>query len=432
MFGCLFQLMVSLLELLDKLLLWLIIAVIIVFGLDYLGLVPDIHSHDWYRVDTVEISCTESEVTYKCSGYNCKKTKKEKEAASNHKFEYTTLSESTCTEVGLRRKECSVCGFAEDFHTTYHHEYGAYSVTKKPGIFTYGEETAVCKLCKSKGTRLISPTGTTKDTPYVATAEAFYKEVSQASPLSRYGSQYVELTGTITSITKEYLWGTGYCIYKNNGKKVICYFQDPPAENYAVGQTVKIVGQYVRISSGTMEIMECFRISRWPFTKPLKEDSTGSSVTTMKKRLQELGYFTIGSSLSDTYNSITVERVKMFQKANGLQQTGTADAKTLSVLFSNAAKANPNTKVKITKQPANAAAKLGEVVKSTVTATGEKLTYTWYVRNPSAATWGKSSVTGKTYSCRLTEANSGRQVYCIVTDKDGNCVVSITVTLSIR
>ena len=72
-----------------------------------------------------------------------------------------------------------------------------------------------------------------------------------------------------------------------------------------------------------------------------KEGSSGDDVVTMKKRMQELGYFTAGSSLSDTYNSLTSERVKMFQKANGLPQTGMANTETLIVLFSDKAKSNP-------------------------------------------------------------------------------------------
>lgn len=74
----------------------------------------------------------------------------------------------------------------------------------------------------------------------------------------------------------------------------------------------------------------------------LKEGSSGENVTKMKKRLQELGYFTAGASLSNTYNSTTTERVKLFQKVNGRPQTGIADPLTLVLLFSESAKPNPN------------------------------------------------------------------------------------------
>lgn len=70
---------------------------------------------------------------------------------------------------------------------------------------------------------------------------------------------------------------------------------------------------------------------------PLQKGDKGESVTEMKLRMQELGYFNAGSSLSDEYNDTCVERVKQFQKKNGLEATGAADVETLTVLFSDAA-----------------------------------------------------------------------------------------------
>lgn len=74
----------------------------------------------------------------------------------------------------------------------------------------------------------------------------------------------------------------------------------------------------------------------------LKQGSTGDDVFRLKKRMQELGYFSSGAALSDQYNATTTERVKQFQKANGLSQTGTVDEETLKILYSDAAKENPN------------------------------------------------------------------------------------------
>lgn len=75
--------------------------------------------------------------------------------------------------------------------------------------------------------------------------------------------------------------------------------------------------------------------------KPLRQGNSGENVTKMKKRLQELGYFTAGVALNDQYNATTVERVKLFQKTNGLKETGTADAATLLLLYSDSAKPKP-------------------------------------------------------------------------------------------
>lgn len=74
-----------------------------------------------------------------------------------------------------------------------------------------------------------------------------------------------------------------------------------------------------------------------PAYQELKRGSKGDEVLEMKKRMQELGYFTAGAELSNAYNDTCVERVKQFQKRNGLPQTGVADVQTLTLLFSDAA-----------------------------------------------------------------------------------------------
>ncbi len=83
----------------------------------------------------------------------------------------------------------------------------------------------------------------------------------------------------------------------------------------------------------------------------------------------------------------------------------------------------------ITKQPQTAYAQLGEKVTTTVKATGDGLTYTWYVKDPGDTKYYKSSITSPTYSVKMTEAKNGRRAICYVTDKYGNKVQSKTVVL---
>jgi hypothetical protein len=77
------------------------------------------------------------------------------------------------------------------------------------------------------------------------------------------------------------------------------------------------------------------------YYQPLKQGDRGEKVLELKARMQELGYFAAGASYSDQYNGTTTERVKLFQKANGLKQTGVADAEMQRLLFSDEAKKNP-------------------------------------------------------------------------------------------
>ena len=63
----------------------------------------------------------------------------------------------------------------------------------------------------------------------------------------------------------------------------------------------------------------------------------GQAIRTIKKRMQELGYFSATAKLSDQYNELMADRVKQFQKNNGLPATGNLDEQTMEALFSDTA-----------------------------------------------------------------------------------------------
>ena len=88
--------------------------------------------------------------------------------------------------------------------------------------------------------------------------------------------------------------------------------------------------------------------------------------------------------------------------------------------------------ITITKQPTNVYVANGEKAETTVTATGEGLTYTWYYTlDKNGVAFFKSSVTSATYSTTMNTARTGRKVYCVITDKYGNSVTTDTVVLSL-
>ncbi len=83
----------------------------------------------------------------------------------------------------------------------------------------------------------------------------------------------------------------------------------------------------------------------------------------------------------------------------------------------------------ITQQPANVVVNVGDTARAVVKAEGKNLRYQWYVKNPGSSVWIQSSIKTNVYSYTMTAAKSGRQVYCVITDGDGNKVKSNTVTL---
>lgn len=67
----------------------------------------------------------------------------------------------------------------------------------------------------------------------------------------------------------------------------------------------------------------------------LKQGMKSASVTTMQKKLKDLGYF--NANATGFYGSITKEAVIAFQKKNGLTADGVAGSATLSLLYSGVA-----------------------------------------------------------------------------------------------
>ncbi len=87
----------------------------------------------------------------------------------------------------------------------------------------------------------------------------------------------------------------------------------------------------------------------------------------------------------------------------------------------------------ITRQPKSVSAARGKTAKVTLEAEGEGLTYTWYYKNPGSSKFSKTTAfTGPSYSVTMTSSRSGRQVYCVVTDAEGNSIRTNTVTLSMK
>ena len=127
--------------------------------------------HSWYRETETKLSCQEKEVLYEC--IRCDETKTEIIRRENHNKVYTVVTEATCTEFGLHHIECTDCDFVDDSITPPRCKPGEYTVTKKPGIFTEGEEKTNCTVCGKKLTRSIWPIGTSESSPYEMKADEF-------------------------------------------------------------------------------------------------------------------------------------------------------------------------------------------------------------------------------------------------------------------
>ncbi|MBQ4504549.1 MAG: hypothetical protein II983_02665, partial [Firmicutes bacterium] len=93
------------------------------------------------------------------------------------------------------------------------------------------------------------------------------------------------------------------------------------------------------------------------------------------------------------------------------------------------------TKLKITTQPKNTTAKVGEKIQLTVKANGDGLKYQWQIKTGSNKSWINSTiVSGKTNSLDVdaTRGRNGYQYRCKITDAYGNVEYSKTVKLTVK
>jgi len=104
--------------------------------------------------------------------------------------------------------------------------------------------------------------------------------------------------------------------------------------------------------------------------------------------------------------------------------------------YGNTVKTNTVTlgmKVSIAKQPTSVVTSNGATAATTVTAQGEGLKYQWYYTSGgNSNTFMKSSITSATYFTTMGSSKAGRKVYCMITDKYGNTVITNTVTLGMN
>ena len=83
----------------------------------------------------------------------------------------------------------------------------------------------------------------------------------------------------------------------------------------------------------------------------------------------------------------------------------------------------------ITKQPVSCEVALGERFTFTVEAEGEGLSYQWYYKDSYMKEFRISSFKSSTYAMTMANYHNNRQVYCVITDMNGNSVQTEVATI---
>ena len=64
-------------------------------------------------------------------------------------------------------------------------------------------------------------------------------------------------------------------------------------------------------------------------------------------------------------------------------------------------------------------------------AEGDGLTYQWYFKNANEANYRTSSLKTNVYYADMSKAINGRQVYCVITNSEGETLTTDTVTMTL-
>ena len=134
---------------------------------------------------------------------------------------------------------------------------------------------------------------------------------------------------------------------------------------------------------------------------------------------------------ADGMNTATYS-VKMTDDCNGRKVYCRISDKNGNSIDSNTVTLRQSLELAIKTQPKNVQTVVGGKATVTVEAKGEGLTYTWYYANKGASSFTKdTSFKSNTYSLTMSEANDGRRVYCVISDKYGESVTTDVATMSI-
>ena len=232
------------------------------------------------------------------------------------------------------------------------------------------------------------------------------------------GSTHFSKTATVTDTYSAVI------IASRDGRQVYCQITDE-------------YGNTLRSATATMSVRKGLSITKQP-ENVMVEKAGDRAVVTVEAQGDGLTYawyvkdagsssFSRSSVTTNTYAvNVTAARDGRQVYCIVIDQYGEyeiSDTATLSV------RVGPV----ITVQPQDVEVLLaGDRATATVEATGNGLTYAWYIKDPGSSKFSKSSVTTKTYAVNITAARNGRQAYCLITDADGNTAVTDTITLSIH
>ena len=377
----------------------------------------------------------------------------------NHTY-IAAVTAPTCTQKGYTTYTCSTCGdtYTGDEVAALGHSWDAGKVTKEPTEEETGVRTYTCTVCGATRTEEIPKLEHTHTYQKAVTAptctESGYTtytcacgDVYTADEVAALGHNEVTDKGYAATCTEEGLTDGVHCDRCGvvlREQEVIAALghswddgeitKEPTEEE--TGVRTYTCGTCGATRTETIPVLEHQHIYRTVITDPT---------------CTEIGYTTYTCTCGDTYtadevaalghNEVTDKGYAATCTEEGLtdgihcDRCGVVLARQETIPatghnFENGVCGGCGAEAAvITAQPKTAYAKMGETAKATVKAEGDGLTYQWYIRNADKSKYSKSSVTGPTYSCKMSEKSKDRRALCIITDEYGNEVQTKTIVI---
>jgi len=376
-------------------------------------------SHSYSSSVTLEPTCEVNGTrTYTCS--KCGHSYLESITAKGHSYSVYVVP-VTCTSDGYTAHICDFCDDQEiyDYQVALGHSFDEWYITKASSCTEDGEMRRDCIACDHYETKTYSSGG----------------------------HKYVKTTVLPTCTEKGYTYQS--CSLCGDYFIEIDSFVDEKGHSYDQW-VLRKTPTYTLEGIETRDCINCdhYEIRYIPTLKPITVTKQPTSVSAINGAKIETTVVATGEDITYTwYYTLNKNGVEFYESSvTSATYTTTMDStrdgrkvycvitdKYGSTVTTDTVTLSMKSGLAITKQPTNVTVANGEKAATTVTATGEGLTYTWYyTSNGKTTEFYKSSVTGATYTTTMDATRDGRKVYCVITDKYGNSVTTNTVTLSMK
>lgn len=161
-----------------------------------------------------------------------------------------------------------------------------------------------------------------QDSPSLSTGQSLVSSIFGGTSGTYYVAYNSSSSVVQTSISGSSLTISGVA----NGCSVIVIC----SSNNICGAISATVGATSSTSTGTTTTGTTTSTTKYTFTEQITSGDSGDEVSALQQRLKDAGYFT--GSVTGYYGILTTDAVRSYQKANGINQTGTMGPLTMAAL----------------------------------------------------------------------------------------------------